>query len=162
MLIRWRVGAREGGFGNRGFRGSGLRGRGLSGWRLSGRRRGLLPRHSSQGDDGSIAPIFNAADPVPRMIMRKVRSPMPVVSAILIVMVTVAERPSKEPKAENHVCFRLRLGEECQAQNTKAKNEKSLHPCILDDDNSWAYSDETKHSHRSDQLMNLALIGSPR
>ena len=116
MLIWWRVGGRNRGFSSRGFSGRGFRDMGR-----------ILARHSSQGDDGGIAPIFNVADPVSQMMMHRVRSLMPVVSAILIVMVTVAGQPSKETKAENHGCFRLRLGEECQAQNSKGKISSSLH-----------------------------------
>jgi hypothetical protein len=48
-----------------------------------------VARHSSQGDYGRIAPIFNVADQVSPM-MPRVRSPMPVVSAMLVVMVTGA------------------------------------------------------------------------
>jgi hypothetical protein len=49
-----------------------------------------IARHYSQGDDGRIAPIFNIADPVSPVMMPRVRSPMPMISATLIVMVTDA------------------------------------------------------------------------
>ena len=69
MLFWWRVGVRD----------RGVRDRGR-----------VLARHSPQGDDGRVAPIFKVADPVSQMTMSRVRSPEPMVSAMLIVMVILA------------------------------------------------------------------------
>jgi hypothetical protein len=78
------VGVRDRGVRDRGVRDRGVRDRGV---RDRGR---VLARHSLQGDDGRVAPIFNFTDPVSQMLMPRVRSPMPVVSAMLIVMVILA------------------------------------------------------------------------
>jgi hypothetical protein len=80
---------RRGGVRAKGGRDRGARAKGVRDREVRGRGR-VLARHSQQGDYGRIAPIFKVADPASQMMMSRVRSPMPVVSAMLIVMVILA------------------------------------------------------------------------